>query len=97
MTIALIVLSALLFVALRLPETIRERNPRALQPGPLLQGWARILRHPTFLGWSGLTAATYGGLFLFLSGSSFVSMQVLGLSATQYGLALCRSRWSPYH
>lgn len=90
-TIALIVLSALLFVALRLPETIRERNPHALQPGPLLQGWSRILRHPTFLGWSGLTAATYGGLFLFLSGSSFVYMQVLGLSATQYGLALCTS------
>lgn len=89
--IGAIVLAALLFVALRLPETIRARNTRALQPGPLLAAWSAILRHPTFLSWAGLTAATYAGLFVFLAGSSFVYMQVLGLSAAQYGLALCSS------
>ncbi|MFM2054274.1 MAG: hypothetical protein RL456_2311 [Pseudomonadota bacterium] len=89
--IALIVGAAWLFVWLKLPETLRERDPRALQPGPLARTWRRILGHPAFLCWAGLTAATYGGLFVFLAGSSFVYMRVLGLTPTQYGLALCSS------
>lgn len=89
--VALIATSTLIFVGTQLPETVRQRNPHALQPGPLLRNWWGILRNPTFLAWTGLTAATYGGLFIFLAGSSFVYMQVLGLSAAQYGLALCTS------
>eukprot|EP01137_Pigoraptor_chileana_P004934 Opistho-2@47300 len=37
---------ALLYVALRVPESLRERNPQALQIVPLLRGWALVLRHP---------------------------------------------------
>ena len=88
---AVIGLGTLVFVATQLPETIRQRNPRAMHPGPLLASWATVLRHPTFRAWAGLSAATYGGLFVFLAGSSFVYMQVLGLSPAQYGLALCSS------
>lgn len=88
---AVIGLGTLVFVATRLPETIRQRNPRAMHPGPLLASWATVLRHPTFQAWAGLSAATYGGLFVFLAGSSFVYMQVLGLDAAQYGLALSTS------
>jgi MFS transporter, DHA1 family, multidrug resistance protein len=86
-----IALAALVFVATQLPETIRQKNLRALHPGPLLASWRTVLCHPTFLAWAGLSAATYGGLFVFLAGSSFVYMQVLGLSAAQYGLALSTS------
>ncbi|WP_294000875.1 multidrug effflux MFS transporter [Sphaerotilus sp.] len=85
---AVIALGTLGFVATQLPETLRQKNPQALHPGPLLDAWATVLRHPTFRAWAGLSAATYGGLFVFLAGSSFVYMQVLGLSAAQYGLAL---------
>ena len=56
-TIALIVLSALLFVALRLPETIR-RAQSARTAAVRCWGLGARHRHPTFLGWSGLTAAT---------------------------------------
>ena len=88
---AVIALGTLGFVATQLPETVRQKNPQALHPGPLLASWRTVLRHPTFLAWAGLSAATYGGLFVFLAGSSFVYMQVLGLSAAQYGLALSTS------
>jgi DHA1 family bicyclomycin/chloramphenicol resistance-like MFS transporter len=90
-TAAVIALGTLVFVATQLPETIRQKNLLALHPGPLLASWRTVLCHPTFLAWAGLSAATYGGLFVFLAGSSFVYMQVLGLSAAQYGLALCSS------
>lgn len=89
--VAVIALGTLVFVATQLPETIRQRNPQAMHPGPLLASWLTVLRHPAFRAWAGLSAATYGGLFVFLAGSSFVYMQVLGLSPAQYGLALCSS------
>ena len=89
--VALIALATLVFVATCLPETIRQKNPRALHPGPLLAAWRTVLTSPTFHAWAGLSAATYGGLFVFLAGSSFVYMQVLGLDAAHYGLALCSS------
>ncbi|MEY8877000.1 MAG: Bcr/CflA family efflux MFS transporter [Leptothrix sp. (in: b-proteobacteria)] len=76
------------WVALRVPETLAQPNPHALQPGPLWSAWGRIARHPGFRAWTMLTACTYGGLFVFLAGSSFIYMQVLGLSAATYGLVL---------
>lgn len=89
--IALAGAATLLFVARRLPETLGERNPRALQPAELLAGWLRVLRHPGFIAWAGLSSATYGGLFVFLASSSFVYIGVLGLAPAAYGvvMALC--------
>ncbi|RKJ94512.1 multidrug effflux MFS transporter [Alicycliphilus denitrificans] len=90
---ALLVLTAyavatLALVALRLPETLRQRNPHALRPGTLARTWALVLRSPTFWAFSLLTTATYGGLFTFLAASSFVYIGVLGTTRTQYGLVL---------
>jgi MFS transporter, DHA1 family, multidrug resistance protein len=79
---------ALAFVALRLPETLRQRNPQATQLGPLLLLWGRIARHPVFVAWALLVAFTYGGLYTVLAGSSFVYMRQLGLSPLGYGLAM---------
>ncbi len=72
----------------RLPETLRQPNPKALQPGPMFGTWWRIARHPTFRAWALLVACTYGGLFAYLAGSSFVYIEVLGLSRGAYGLVL---------
>lgn len=90
-TLALVVLggvAVLLFVLLRLPETLSRRDPAALRPGPLLATWRRVLTHRSFVAWSTLVGCTYGGLFTLLAGSSFVFIEVLGLSPGQYGLAL---------
>lgn len=75
----------LALVALRLPETLAHRNPKALQPRTLVGTWGYVLKSPTFWAFSLQTTATYGGLFTFLAASSFVYIDVLGLSRAQYG------------
>ncbi len=78
----------LAFVAWRLPETLLHKNPRATQLAPLLRAWWDIGRHPVFLAWALLVACTYGGLFTILAASSFVYMDVLGLSPSAYGAVM---------
>lgn len=79
-------------LAWRFEETVRHKNPRALEPVTLVRTWLHILRNPTFLAFSALSVASYCGLFTFLAGSSFVFIKVLGLTTTQYGLVmLCMS------
>ncbi len=73
-------------VALAMTETVPARNPQALRIAPMFGQWARIVRHPTFTAWAALVACTYGGLFAFLAGSSFVFIEVLGSSRMAYGL-----------
>ena len=72
-------------IAWHFEETLAQRKPNALQAKTLLSTWQQILRHPTFLAFSALSAASYGGLFTFLASSSFVFMNLLGLSNTEYG------------
>jgi len=81
-------MGTLALVALRMPETLHQRNPHALRPAMLAGTAAQILRTPAFWAFSLLTTASYGGLFTFLAASSFVYLDVLGISRTQYGLAL---------
>ena len=78
----------LLVVAVGLPETLRQRNPQATQLRPLARTWWAIACHPVFRAWSLLVACTYGGLFTLLAGSSFVYIDVLGLSPAAYGAAM---------
>jgi DHA1 family bicyclomycin/chloramphenicol resistance-like MFS transporter len=72
-------------VAWRFEETLARKNPQALETQTLLATWRHILGNPTFLAFSALSAASYGGLFTFLAASSFVFMNLLGLSNPQYG------------
>ena len=73
------------FIALRFQETVPQCNPGATQLKPLLRNWRQVLTHPTFRTWTALIAFSYGGLFLFLASSSFVYIQVLGLSRMEFG------------
>ena len=78
-------------VALKMQETARARNPQALRIAPMFAQWGRILRHPTFTAWALLIACTYGGLFAFLAGSSFVFIDVLGTSRLACGAYIAGS------
>ncbi len=95
------------FIAIRLPETARFRTPEATHLRPLTQQTRATLRHPAFRAWTALVACSYGGLFIFLAGSGFVLISVLGLAPGWAGLVmsscslayisgtlLCR-RWIP--
>ena len=79
---------ALAMIALRFKETLRQKNPHALRPATLVRTWVQIVRNPTFIAFSALSATSYAGLFTFLAASSFVFIKVLGLSRTQYGLVM---------
>ncbi|MEN9844431.1 MAG: hypothetical protein RLZZ612_2260 [Pseudomonadota bacterium] len=69
----------------RFDETLGRFNPQALQPRMLWGTWRSILRHPTFWAYSLLATVSYAGLFTFLGASSFVFIEVLGLSRVDYG------------
>ncbi len=88
MALALFGVCALSLVALRFQETLTRPNPMALHPATWARTWRSILGNPTFLAFSALSVATYGGLITFLAASSFVFITVFGFSKTQYGLVL---------
>lgn len=77
-----------ILVILTFQETVHRKNPDALQFKVLARTWWNIVRHPTFVAFTSVTLASYGGLFTFLASSSFVFIGLLGLARWQYGLLL---------
>ena len=88
LVLALYGAATLAYVAWHFDETVPRLNPNATQWQPLLRNWRSVLSHPAFRAWTALISFSYGGLFLFLAGSSFVYIDVLGLSRVAYGMAV---------
>ena len=88
LVLALFGAACLVLIVLRFEETVPQKNQQALQPAHLVSTWLGIMKNPTFLAFSALSVASYGGLFTFLAASSFVFIKVLGLSTTHYGLLM---------
>ena len=88
MAVAVFGALALTLVVLRFQETLTHQNPQALKPVTLVKTWRSILSNPTFIAFSALSAASYGGLFTFLASSSFVFITILGLSKMQFGMVM---------
>ncbi len=80
-----VVLAMLLW---RQQETLQQPDREALKPGRLLANWKLILRHPTFWCQAMISGFSFGGLFAFLSLSSFVLVGDFGLSQSAYGLVM---------
>ncbi len=85
---------ALGVVAWRFEETAPRLDPRATRLRPLLANWRGVLGHPTFRAWAALSMCSYGGLFLVLASSSFVYIEVLGLTRIGYGLTLAANSFA---
>ncbi|MBE2245509.1 MAG: Bcr/CflA family efflux MFS transporter [Burkholderiaceae bacterium] len=85
---------SLAFVALRFVETLPRRNPQATRIDQIARNWWLIGRHPTFIAWTAITCASWCGLFAFLSTSSFVFIDVLGVGQVAYGAILLSSSLS---
>ncbi len=75
----------LAFTARRLPETNGQRDPDAAAPGRLLRNYLLVLRSREFNAFALLGATSYGGLFAFLSSSSFVFITVLDVPTAWFG------------
>ena len=74
-------------VAALLPETLRARSTAPLSFVGVVKGYGTLLRHRGYRVYVALVALTYGGLFAFISGSSFVLQDVYGLSEIAYGFS----------
>ena len=76
----------LLFVTFALGESVRVRDPEAIRPIRLLQTAAQLLRSRVFLGYALVNCFLFGGLGAYLSGISFVIVEVLGVPMQYFGL-----------
>ncbi|MBI3992147.1 MAG: multidrug effflux MFS transporter, partial [Candidatus Lambdaproteobacteria bacterium] len=70
---------------LGLPETNRFRDPDALRPGRMLRNFRALATHRAFMGYALVLALVFGGQFTFISGSSFVLIDLIGVSPDVYG------------
>ena len=77
----------LILTAARLPETNAHLNARATRPRHLLASYGLVVRSREFLAFTLFGSATYGGLFAFISGSSFVLIRVLDVPPGWFGVA----------
>ena len=72
-------------IAARVGETNANKDPTATRPRQLVVNYASLLAHRAYVGYVLVTALTYSGIFAFISGSSTVFIDTLGLSPTLYG------------
>ena len=74
-------------VLLRLPESIRRRSEQPVSFLSILRGFRVLLGHPGYRTYVGLSMLTYGGLFAFISGSSFVLQGIYRLSELAFAFS----------
>lgn len=67
-------------------ETIRARNPRALHPAGLWRSYRRALTEPVAITNTLLSALAFADLFAFISGSSLVYVDQLGVARSGFAL-----------
>lgn len=78
-------LAALIGVVLMLRETNDQRDPAALSPRRIFGNFRDFLHDADYLRFLLAGAAVYSGLFAFISGSSFVFIDLIGLRPDVYG------------
>lgn len=74
-------------VIFRLPETVPARSPAPLSFLTILRVFGTLLRHPAYRVNVALSGLAYGGLFAFISGSSFVLQGFYGLGELPYAFS----------
>ncbi|MEX0921693.1 MAG: multidrug effflux MFS transporter [Rhodovibrionaceae bacterium] len=75
-------LAGLIFI---LPETNADKLASATRLGPLLRNYRALLSHRVYCGYVLCASFGYSGIFIYISGSSFVLIDGLGLPPDLYG------------
>jgi MFS transporter, DHA1 family, multidrug resistance protein len=75
----------LVTAALLMPETNRRPDPEAMRPRRILERYRLLLLSPTYVAYTAANACVFGGLFAFISGSSFVFIDFLGVPTEWFG------------
>jgi DHA1 family bicyclomycin/chloramphenicol resistance-like MFS transporter len=77
----------ILSVLLLLGESNRFKDPTATDFGAMAKNFGTMLRHRIYVGFLLTNVCMFGGLFSWLSGSSFVLIDMMGMTPLEYGLA----------
>lgn len=85
--IMLAIMSGSLIIALSffLSDTYIPEKQYSLRPKSILNTYTSVLKTPTFWSYSFVAALASGGLFTWISSSSFVFIKLLGLTESQFG------------
>lgn len=84
--LALYAAAMLPLLILALPEPLPPERRQSIHPKVIVANFRMLLGQRTFMGYTLTNAAAFSGLFAYLSGSSFVLIDFLGVSPFQYGL-----------
>lgn len=76
-----------LWISIALPETLRKKLDEPMSVVAIFKGFGILLQNRAYRAYVGLVSLAYGGLFAFISGSSFVLMNIYGLTPVQFGLS----------
>jgi DHA1 family bicyclomycin/chloramphenicol resistance-like MFS transporter len=83
---AVLGLGAIVLVTRLLPETMKQPAKAPISLASIAGGYGTFLRHRSYRIYLAIVATSYGGLFAWISGSSFVLQDLYGLSALLFGL-----------
>ena len=70
-----------------LPETMPARAAEPVSPASIFKSYRVVARNPAYLAYLGLASTGFGGLFAWISGTSFVLQNHYGLTPFQFGVA----------
>lgn len=84
-------LAAMAIVLRWLPETLAARATEPVSVPAMLRSYRIVAADRTFLLNLGFVALSYGGLFAWISGASFVLQEIYGLDAFTFGFAFAVS------
>lgn len=74
-------------VLLFLGESNRHKDPTATDFGAIAKNFGMMLHHRIYVGFLVTNVFMFGGLFAWLTGSSFVLIDRMGMSPMNYGIA----------
>ena len=83
--VALWGLALILIVWATLPESNTAPDPLALTPARVMANIRQLLSNRIYLSYALTNSAVFSGLFAFISGSSFVLIDVLGIPTIEFG------------
>ncbi len=83
--IILYTLFVFLLVACLLRETHKNFDPHAFKISNLLSRYWYLLKNPIFIGYTGCTSLTFGGLAAYLAVAPFLFQNVVGLTPVAFG------------
>ena len=76
-------LLGILLLTLLLPETLEE--PQTLRLGSILRNYANLLKHRGYMTYVVAGSSLYAGAFAFISGVSFVLIDLMGVEPGHFG------------